>query len=117
MTTEAPTIRATTAARRIEAEWQTGPDTFCVLSAMHSTGSKALIATVRRERAGAEVGAVTSRTYAPFQDMQRIAVQRCARYSLRALEAFFTEQMFAVEATKGDPSTTVGELFANPTTA
>ena len=99
MTTEAPTIRATTAARRIEAEWQTGPDTF------------------RRERAGAEVGAVTSRTYAPFQDMQRIAVQRCARYSLRALEAFFTEQMFAVEATKGDPSTTVGELFANPTTA
>ena len=115
MTTSEPTI--TRAARRIEAEWRTGPDTFTILSVSHSTTARSFVASVRRERAGTEVGDITSRTYAPFQDMERIAIQRVGRFGPKALEAFFQKQLAVVVAAKDDPSTTIGDMFLNPTTA
>lgn len=82
--------------RRIEAEWQTGPDQFVVLSVGHTTG-RALTASLRRERAD-DTGGLPSRIYAPFQDIQRVGVQPIARYSAKALAAFFAEQLANVEA-------------------
>lgn len=109
-------VRKQLRARRIEAEWETEPDRFVVLSCSHFPSSKAMIATLRRERADRSVGGIESRIFAPFQDMERVAVTRVPRYSAKALEAFFAVQLERVEAERAGAGK-VGEMFRQPTTA
>ena len=60
MTTSEPTI--TRAARRIEAEWRTGPDTFTILSVSHSTTARFFV----DERSGEAREAASARQPKPW---------------------------------------------------
>lgn len=100
MDTATVKIRRTPRARLFEAEWAVGEDRFVVLSVRHAAQSRALIATLRREREERSPGS-TSRIYAPFQDMTRISYERVARYSERRAEAYFNEVLARVESVRG----------------
>lgn len=115
-TTTEPKVTTVARERRIEAEWQTGEDQFVILSCTHSQMSHALIATLRRERREFSHG-LESRCYAPFQDIQRVAVTRVSRYSVSRLQAFAQEQREYVERLRERDATAFENYFNEGTTA
>lgn len=115
-TTTEPKVTTTARERCVEVEWQTGDDQYVVLSCSHSQMSHALIAVLRRERREMSRG-LESRIFAPFQDIQRVAVQRVSRYSLPRLQAFAGEQREYVERLREHDSSAFENYFTEGTTA
>lgn len=114
-TSEAKVKRAL-GARRIEAEFEMGDERFVRLSVSHSANSRALMASLWRERREFSCG-LESRISAPFQDIMRLDAQRVARYSVKALEAMFTTTLATVERELADPESTIAAWAAEGTSA